>query len=207
MAAANATTQTEPTVGVTITAPVERDYIRRGVFPELRLDRAIHVVNGAGRYRVRLGVAEAVAADAAAIVQPDSCDTPRGKKAAYTALVRNLGQAIKDEQRKGLWDDPGRDVAKARMQESPAQFRVGEVVRYWSEWIDSEFDGELIEITGAYGLYPVQSDDGPFIAKDGSKRAYRWGYVVRSSTGEALFCSPFELQSLDYGHRYLRLVA
>ena len=207
MAAANATTQTEPTVGVTITAPIERDYIRRGVFPELRLDHAIRIVNGAGRYRVRLDVAEAVVADATAIVHPDSCDTPRGRKSAFTCLVKKLLQAIKDEQRKGLWDDPGLNEAKARMQESPAQFRVGEAVRLWSEWIDDENDGELMEITEAYGLYQVRSDDGPYINKDDSKLAYLWGYVVRDRMGKESFCHPFQLQSLDYGHRHLRLVA
>lgn len=78
------------TVVVTITAAIDRDYARRGVFPELRVAKATETTHGgaSGVFEISPERAQEVLADAERerLVRP----APHGMPQAYTALARQL---------------------------------------------------------------------------------------------------------------------
>lgn len=202
MADANRIPCNELIVDVNISATIERDYRRRNVFPALRLENTPRFINATGVHSVSIVEAETILKDAEA--QRGDRSLPRGTPKAFSSLVEKLTAAIKSA--KGLWDDPGIEEMRQRLQESPAQFRVGEQVRYWSEWTDDERDGALLEIIEGYALYRVIDKDGAFTDKDAGRASYQWGYAARDRDGETTFYAAYNLQRLDYKRGHLRLV-
>jgi hypothetical protein len=124
-------------------------------------------------------------------------------------LDRVLGREVADSppsnRDDGLWNDPGGAIAEARMTDSPARFRVGQTVRYWSPWHKDREDGQRMEITVAYGLHKVSDDDGPFVEASGDRISWRWGYCAQARGGKSSFFPAYMLQSIDY-ERHIRLV-
>lgn len=202
MATSNFTAGSEITVRVNITPTVERDYERRNVFPSLRLKNTTLFINCTGIHSVSIEEAEEILKDAR--TQWKDRTLQRGTTKAFSSLIDRLTDEINHA--KGLWDDPGIEVARQRMQESPAQFQVGETVRYYSPWIDDDDDGMKLTIVKGYGLYRVLTDDGEFVAREGGRVAYRLGYVVLMPDGKTSFHLPHELQRIDYKRGHLRLV-
>lgn len=194
-----------PTITVQITATVERDYKRRGVFWKLRLGRADQIVNGAtGRYALPLQEAKAVLADAEE--QHRAGSDVRGMRKAYSSLVYSLSRAIREEERKGLWDDPGWEVAIARALDSPAQFRPGDRAIYWAEWEGDDRDGRAIEIVGEYKFRRARDKAGPYVLENGERGRYQWGYSGRYDNGETYFFAAHELRNADGAIRHLQVV-
>jgi hypothetical protein len=133
------------TIPVQITAVIEREFKRRAVFPELRLELASSVVNGAaGIYIVTADCARAILADAR--TQRSNRDLPRGLPKAFTALVRSLerllGESLDGPNKN---DRPSHDCG-------PDKFRVGQLVAFVTEGDGYGWDranGEIGEITRA----------------------------------------------------------
>jgi hypothetical protein len=154
----------DASITVLISPVIEREFRRRDVFPELQLENATRVRNGAtGVHKVSTERAKELLTDAQA-VQAHSRELPRGIPAAYSALVRNLGFSLKQEAKRGLWDDPGMDEVKMRVAASSACFEVGDTVLCFVE--DDEY-GEAATIVSDYKMYSVISDNGPYLANDG----------------------------------------
>jgi hypothetical protein len=188
---------------VRITPTVERDYTRRNIFPELRLVKAPRYMNATGIFEVPLDIAEQLLSDAE--TQYMNRALPRGSAKAYGSLIDQLKPAVK--RAKGLWDDPGAVVVAQRHAESLAQYRIGEKVRYWSDWTDDEADGDVLEIVEDYGLRAVTSEEGEYVDSSGVRFAYVPGYRVKKpGSDEVHFCRPGNLQSLDYKREHLKLV-
>lgn len=190
----------EATLDITITPTVERDYARRGVFPSLRLDHAMKVINGAtGVYRVTLDEAQKIQHDAEEQHRSRHL-LPRGTPKAYSTLETNLRMAIRSEERRGLWEDPGLDEAAKRMaQESPARFKVGEAAMLE--------DGTIVEVAGEYSLWCVRGRHGVYVNEEGDRRSYQFGYTARAPGEKAVFYAAHELFELDGDVGYLKLVA
>ncbi len=106
----------------------------------------------------------------------------------------------------GLWNAPGLAIARSRMEDSPARFRVGQTVRYWSPWLKDKQDGAKMEIVKGFGLHKVSEDGGPYVEDSGDRVSYRWGYVAQARGGRPTFYPPYMIQSVDY-ERHIRLVA
>lgn len=195
-----------PTVEVRITPTVEREFKRRDIFPHLRIEKARRIINGAtGVFDVSIDDAEALLKDAEEQRRRYG-ELPRGVSTALGSLVDYLRPAIKSA--KGLWDDPGQDVAFARIGESSALFKEGDAVRYCSPWLNDPDDGKRLWIVGRYHARRVLSESGAFIARDGKRVDYRPGYVAADNHGGlgATFYPAGQLQTLDYKRGYLRLV-
>jgi len=163
-------------VEVRISPVLEREYKRRNVFPTLRLEHALRIVNGAtGVYTVALDEAQRLLDDARSM-QLDR-ELPRGTPLAYSCLARNLATVLKQAERRGLWNDPGIDEMRRRMAESPVQFNVGDECLFFHGESDDEY-GHKVKIIGTFGLYFVSCKDGQFIKADGARGEYRRGYCV-----------------------------
>lgn len=198
----------EPTVEVWITPVIERDHKGRGAFPELRLEYAVKIVNGAtGVYRVSMDDANAVWKDAEERYEAlgYSLET-RGLRHAYTSLMRRVRDAVNRESRRGLWDDPGQDEMSKRMRETPATFRPGETAMLCCDGFDGTEEGELVAIVGAYEpAGKSYGDDGRFVDAKGARHSYGPGYTIQTSDGKQYFARAHQLTDLDYSMRHLRL--
>ncbi len=187
---------------VRISPVIEREFKRRDVFPELRIERAKNIINGAtGVHQVTITRAREILADARS--QRGNLDLPRGIPRAYGALASNVEDCIKHEERRGLFDDPGREVARQRMAESPARLEVGDHVLCFYD--DSEYGRKCVVVEG-YGLYSIRRADGAFITRDGERIDYAYGYVIEVQ-GEQSFASPHRLTREDCKPSHLRLVS
>lgn len=94
MAEANRTCSDAPTIRVRISPVMEREFKRREIFPDLRLEVACRILNGAtGDHEVSIERAKELLADARAM-RDNSRELPRGVPVAYTALGRNIQQAL-----------------------------------------------------------------------------------------------------------------
>lgn len=171
-------TEQEGLITIEITATMERDFTRRGMFPELRLEKAVRIVSGStGVHRVTQARAAEVLADVDAKRKwPASAELPRGATKAYSALAQKLREILRQEARRGLWDDPGMDEARRRLCDSPARFAVGEECLFFHD--DSEEYGHKVKIIGPFDTYFVRSEGGHFICADGSRGDYLLGYRV-----------------------------
>lgn len=194
------------TLKVQISPVIEREFKRRDVFPTLRLETAERIQNGAtGVHHVTTAVAQTLLADAKAM-RAHSFDLPRGIPAAYGALVRNISASLKQEARRGLWDDPGIAEMTKRASQSPACFALGDTVLYFAD--DDEEYGAQVNIVQAYGLYVVSDDSGAYIAADGGRVSYQSGYVVgRKGSERTFFARARQLTRDDCKPAYLFLVA
>lgn len=191
-------------IRVQITHVIEREFIRREIFPELRIGSASRVINGATAvHLVALTRARELVADAEE--QRANPDLPRGLPVAYSALASNVAKAIRKEERHGVFDDPGLAVVKQRMAESLARFVVGDKVLVFRRRSDQ---GELAIVTGGFDLYHCKSADGEFIDRGGIRGSYRHGYLIRVfNTRDECFCPPHQLTREDCKPSHLRLVS
>ena len=183
---------------VRISPVIEREYMRRNAFVELRIDRAL---GATGFHELSLARARDVLADAEA--QRRNRDLPRGIPKAYSSLASNLEECIKQEERRGLFDDPGREVARLRMAESPARLEVGDHVLYFDD--DSEYGRKVVVVRG-YDLYAPTTKNGHFIGANGRRFEYRYGYSVQEGD-QQYFAEPNQLTREDCKLTHLRLVA
>ena len=193
------------TITVLISPVIEREFKRRDVFPELRIENAARIQNGAtGLHDVSIAVANALLADAKAM-QAHGRELSRGIPKAYSALVRNIGSTLKEEARRGLWDDPGRDEMERRAAQTVAWFKVGEVALYFSE--GREPDCIPVTVVKAYGMYKVFSEDGAFITAEAQRIDYQNGYVVSCRYSEhTFFATAYKLTRDDCKPAHLCLV-
>ena len=191
----------ESLILVRISPTIEREFKRRDVFVELRIERAASILSGAtGVHRVCIARAREVLSDAR--VQRGNPELPRGIPRAYGALASNVEDCIKREERRGLFDDPGMDVARQRMAESPARLEVGERVLCFDD--QSEYGSE-VEVVDAYRLYVVGHAQGAFVRDDDKRIDYQYGYIVREGD-RRFFVEPHRLTREDCKPSHLRLV-
>jgi hypothetical protein len=192
-------------IRVQVSPMIEREFNRRVAFPELRFDHAERIVNGATAvHRVGLARAREIAADAE--IQRCNGSLTRGIRAAYSALARNTLRAIREEERRGLWQDPGLNVAVQRADDSPARFNVDDVVLSFAN-DDVEYGVESV-IVRAYGMQRLMSDDGRYVDEDGRRFDYRRGYLIvcKGSGDTRFFAAPHQLTRDDCQPSYLSLV-
>lgn len=189
---------------VHVSPVIERDFKRRDVFPELRLENASRVINGAtGVHRVSLDRAREIVADAQA--QLDSRGLPRGLPVAYSSLVCNTKDALRAEARRGLIDDPGMEEAQRQQVAASACFSVGERVLYFDPRDEYGFEAT---IAGEYRMRCVLSDDGSYITRDDQRIEYRPGYVIKLKGADiASFAPAYALTRDDCKPSHLRLVS
>ena len=196
-------------ITVLISPVMEREFKRRDIFPELRLETAVRIQNGAtGVHKVSVERAKELLADAQAMGMYDrAAPLPRGIPVAYSALVRNIGATLKQEARRGLWDDPGMDEMKKRAAQSPARFDVGDTALYFDD--DDEEYGTQVSVVEAYGLYAVLNEAGAYLSAANGKRInYQSGYVVKRKGAEnTFFVLACQLTRDDCQPSHLRLVA
>ncbi len=193
-------------VTIQISPVVEREFKRRDVFPELRLEDAVRIQNGAtGVYKVSIERAEALMADAR-VMRTHDRELPRGTLVAYGALARNIQHSLQEEERQGLWKDPGVDEAEQRAAASPARFEVGDSVLYFEN--DDDEYGEEVAIVNGYGMYRCSSRDGAYINDQGERADYRrcYGVAFKDSGDSRFYALAHQLTRADCKPSYLRLV-
>jgi len=201
---ANANRLTPETLIETRISPViEREYKRRDIFPELRLENAARIQNGAtGVHMLNVQHAQELFADAQAM-QAQNRELPRGIPAAYSALARNIGEALERDARRGLWDDPGMEEMMKRASATPARLEVGDRVLYFF----GNKAGVEACIVKDYRMYSVKYEDGHYISDDGKRRDYRYGYVIRvKDSSEDFFTEAHTLTRDDCKPAHLCLV-
>ena len=191
-------------LAVRISPTIEREFRRREVFPELRLEAAVRVVNGAtGIYETSVERAAEIAEDAKAMTAR-ARELPRGIPVAYGALLRNVEALLAEEARRGLWDDPGFIEMSHRLLDSPARLEIGERVFCF---FDGDESGVLSVIVAGYGLHCVSSSAGPYVQKGGQRVNYAYGYVVEIVGERGTFlCRPYQLTREDCEPSHIRLV-
>lgn len=203
MADALKTTAEASGICVWITPAMEREFVRRGMFPELRLDKAERINNGAtGVHRVSQSRAAEILADAQAM-RARAAELPKGTPKAYSSLARNIMEALRLEVRRGAGEAPSIDEMRQRMNESPARFEIGEACLYFRD--DDEEYGTRVKVVQGFDLYRVATENGHFIGKHG-RIDFRMGYVVQEDDGRSFFCRPHQLTGDDCKPSYLRLV-
>lgn len=192
------------TIVVCVTPAMEREYVRRGMFPELRLDKAERISNGAtGVYRVSLGRAAELLADAQAMRQR-AAELPKGIPKAYSSLARNLAEAIRVESRRDAWVDPGLEEGRRRLHDSPARFAVGEPCLYFRDE-GTEYGAEAT-VVGGYDLYTVLG--GPYIDAEGERFSFMYGYLIAlKGCKDTFICCAHQLTRDDCRPSHIRLVA
>lgn len=118
--------------------------------------------------------------------------------------MRNIQCALRQEARRGLWDDPGMEEAKKRAIQSPACFDVGDKALFFED--DDEFGAE-VTVVEAYAMYSVRSKTGAYVAEDGARFNYQFGYVVkRKVDAQSFFVLPCQLTRDDCKPAHLCLV-
>jgi hypothetical protein len=196
---------TEGLIRVFITPTMERELQRRNMFPELRLDKAECVNNGAtGVYRVSRSRAAEILADAQAM-RARADELPRGTPKAYSTLARNLIEALRAEARRGLWRLPDPDEMIRRCNESPARFDVGDECLYFRD--QSAEYGYTVRIIKGFGLHKIRTEDGHFLDEKGERVEPLFGYLVQATDGERWFAAPHQLTGDDCKPSHIRLVA
>ncbi len=163
-------TQATHPVCVCLTPTVQRDYLRRGVFPYFRISNA-QKARGAGAavFWASTQEARALLEDARA-ARKRADESPRGTAKAFGSLTAALKAQLDAEARRGLWIDPGRVEAHARAVRASALFAVGDKVLYFS---DGDDKGRAATIVCAYqAALSVAEDTGPYIDEKG-RRASR----------------------------------
>ena len=195
----------ERVIEVRITPTIERDFKRREVFSTLRIEHAEHVLNGAtGVYTITAAFAEEVLADA--LARYSGHEERRGLKVAYGSLHNKLKAAVLAEQRKGVWDDPGKDEAMRRRAQSSACFEVGDKALYFPGG-DYDYEGYEANIVETYKMYPVTEPDGAYIDSNGARFDYKFGYVIKTKAPDSRFWAPpYTLTRDDCKPSHLRLV-
>jgi hypothetical protein len=191
-------------IHVRISPTIELDFVRRNVFPELRTTVASSVSKSKPDvYAVILARAREILVDAEA--HRYNSESPRGTAMAYNSLIEKLHRAIRTEERRGLFEDPGYDEAAVRMNQSPARLQIGDSVLHFHTGGEC---GEPAVIIKPYSVYKVLSQDGAFFAVDGTRLDYAPGYVISiRGSQETFFCPAHRLTREDCKPGHLRLVA
>lgn len=202
----NTASHTPPTaqtqVEILITRVIAADFAARQVFPELlRTSEAIDRVSYSHVYRVPIEYAEKVLEDAED--RRSDRTLPKGMPKAFAALIERLRDDIR--RAKGLWRDPGWQVAAERRNAELARFHVGDTVRYWSPYVDDDRDGQLMTVIEGYSLKFVQAERGEYVTPSGVRVTYVPGYAVRDAKGKEFIALAGELQTIDYKRGHLRL--
>lgn len=185
-----------------ISPTIEGEFIRRGMFHELRRHNAVRMAGAASVHHVSTARATEVMLDAQAMREKPQ-ELLRGIPKAYTALARNVAEALRVEARRDLWDAPGIDEMKRRLNESPARFEEGQLCLYFQD--DGEPYGTSVKIVGGLNLYRVSYDDGHFIHEQG-RCEFQMGYVVQEQGQRPYFARPYQLTRDDCKPSHLRLV-
>lgn len=191
-------------ISIRISPVIEREFKRRNVFPEFRLDRASSIINGAtGVYAVSAARAREVLADAQA--QRYNRDVPRGVPVAYGALVKIIDSALLEEARRGLLADPGMAEVQRQQAASSACFAVGDSVLYFRDY--DEYGQEAV-IVEAFRMCRVADEDGLYVTHSGQRLTYRNGYGIKLKiSGECFFAAAYQLTRDDCKPAHLRLIA
>lgn len=190
-------------IAIEVTLTMEREFIRRGMFPELRASNAARLHGAAGVYFVSTARAAEILADAQAM-RAKSQELPRGIPKAYTAIAARIGEALRAEARRGMWEPPSIEEMKQRVSESFARFNVGDTCLYFSN--DDDVYGREVTIVGGLDTRRVRSDVGRFIGEHGPVE-FLTGYVVQAEDFEPYFARPGQLTRDDCKPSHLRLVA
>ena len=193
-------------IKVEITAVIEREFKRRDIFPELRLGTVTRI-NGATRVHiVTLDRAREILADAE--TQNRNREHPRGIPKAYGSLAGNIERALKEEARRGVFDDPGIDVAMERLAQSVVRFDVGD--KAFCSFDDYDEDWCEARIVGGYRFYGFNSENGAYVRSDGTRFEYRFGYLIQLDDmldTQKFFAPAHRLTDADGKPTHLRLVA
>lgn len=119
--------------------------------------------------------------------------------------MRNIKRTLKEEARRGLWNDPGMEEMKKRAAQSPACFDVGDKALYFKE--DDDEYGVEVTIVQPYAMYSVLTEDGAYIAENGKRVNYMFGYVIKHESGDRpFFGRACKLTRDDGKPAHLRLV-
>jgi hypothetical protein len=209
MATANNLTP-EP-VGVWITPTLEADYIRRGVFPHLRIKEAKHKNGNQGLLEVSVEDARAIYKDAAEQRSRGRNKANRGVTIAYCALENRLRSRVAEKREEWTSQSAARVLEEARalggdgldairregrlaqalldvVRSSPALFHVGDLVICAS-------DGEPLVVSREFCAFTVNGGSHP-----------RLGYVAKDEDGKEHFYPAWQLTKLNRKPAHLRLV-
>ncbi len=202
------TPDTHP-ISVCFTPTVQRDYLRRGVFPHIRLGSAVECLSsGAAIFWTTATEARALLDDALAAPQRAG-QSPKGTPKAFGSLSSSLRAVLDAEACIGLWVDPGLATHAARTAECYARFNVGDSARYSSDWDGHEDEGVLVEIVGEQRVRGI-TGAGSFVRSDGARFDYAPCYTVKAlegeRTGQVFATFPRNLLDVDFGISHMRLV-
>lgn len=197
---------------VCITPTVQRDYIRRGLFTYFRAGNAAECMSsGVAVFWTTMEEARDMLVDAGeAPARARAGEALRGTLTAFTALKASLTRALDAEARRGLWPDPGIEAVAARREESYARFEVGDRARYSAKYEDDPDDEALLEVVETLKLRSTLSENGPYVASNGTRLEYIECYVVKflegSRAGERGATAAHTLRDLDFKIAHLRMV-
>ena len=198
----------EPTCGkddgpiwLRITPTVQRNYERRGIFPQFRPSRSAKTLpNGSIVFYVTVEQAEEVLQDAQE--QRQKNDGPRGAAAGFTSLIYALERSIRAEKFRGCIEFPGAEKVIAERRAASAIFKVGDRVTVWR---GDRTEGAPATIVGPYDAYFVRNDDGTYISND-ERVKYCQGYRASYDNGEIFFFYAWQLAPIGESYGHLRLV-
>ncbi|NKE64521.1 hypothetical protein RAMLITH_01700 [Ramlibacter sp. RBP-2] len=197
-------TEADDEVTILITPTIERDYRRRNVFEEMWSERADKVMPG-GAF-VHRGVcvefAEEILEDARE--QRFTSDGPRGNRAAYTALVRQITGELRRFHESQTLPDPGRDAMLTAAPPSPARFKVGDAAAIWAPGEDYHL--QLVEIVDEYRLRRVTTSCGEYMDQHGKRVTYFHGYLAKAPGDRAYVFPLHQLRDPDQNVRHLRRI-
>jgi len=188
--------ESAPTYRLALSLTIEADYRNRGVFPGLRIEAATKRAGTWLYFDVPVDFARSVLEDAQERYK-ERADMPRGRPAAYTALIRNLGVAL--DAAEGVTCDPGFDKWLTEQRDASVLLAVGQRVL--------TVDGDPVVILGEYRLRKVNDPDGPYRDNDGSSRfRYQYGYTAKGEDGKVFFWTAGDLYAANGEQAHLRLV-
>lgn len=193
------------TVPVHLSPTIQREYARRGVFPDLRAASAAErLSSGWLIFRLAPHKAREVLEDAHKFGAYGTTDKlPKGARLSYNSLWRGLDLLMK---RQSVADkDPGVNAARNAMSSRSALFHPGDAAIYTlTEPIQLEVP---VRVVGEYRVYPTkQLSGGEYRAADGTWISYRPGYLVRTEQGGESVVAAGLLRSVDRRVSHLRRV-
>lgn len=186
------------TIAIQVSAAIERDYAKRAVFPELRLQHARRIINKTtGLYEVSTERAKAVLSDAQE--QRWSGKHSGGMNFAFTSFIRSIEQSIAEfeEQPAGPTQMPIVTTAAEPPQE-PGCFQIGEKALYFR---GAEEFGREVRIVEGFSMEAPAWTVQHFAEGNGR----RPGYMVQCG-GMPFFAAAHELTDLECKPRHLQLV-
>ena len=211
-----------PPVRLWISPTIERNYVARGVFPELRgehSDRPHRAPKIGAVYTVPQARVKELLADAQEQVR--SGNLPKGSPKAFCTLIRDLERDLKPQDFKPqpkLAKVTGHTIPRPpspapaledleRLYESlSAALRIGDKVRYLP-FPDSE--GEPAVVSEGYGYSGVIDDDGEHTL-EGHRVSIRQGYKIkyrgRAGVTHEVFAAAHQLVSDGYAPSHMRMV-